>query len=101
MAHLHARDTDEKPTYKKSVYAEILEGIRRHCPGLIVCFSTSGRNFPELEKRSEVIELCPDMCSLTLSTLNLQKTASLNAPHNRGFVRQDDCIWCTSRIRVF
>lgn len=80
IAHLHARDHSEKPTWKKSVYQEIFEGVRKHCPDLIICGSTSGRNFPEFEKRSEVIELKPDMCSLTLSSLNFVNQASLNEP---------------------
>lgn len=80
IAHLHARESDGIPTYKKSVYQEIFEGVRKFCPELIICGSSSGRNFPELEKRSEVIELQPDMCSLTLSSLNFQKQASTNAP---------------------
>jgi 3-keto-5-aminohexanoate cleavage enzyme len=80
IAHLHARDTDQSPTYRKSVYREIFEGVRTHCPGLIICGSTSGRKDPEFEKRSEVIELQPDMCSLTLSSLNFLKQASVNSP---------------------
>lgn len=80
IAHLHARDEKQVPTYKKSVYQEIFEGVRKHCPDLIICGSTSGRNFPEFEKRSEVIELMPDMCSLTLSSLNFLKQASMSSP---------------------
>jgi len=80
IAHLHARDLDQSPTYRKPVYREIFEGVRTHCPGLIICGSTSGRKDPEFEKRSEVIELRPDMCSLTLSSLNFVKQASLNSP---------------------
>ncbi|MFT7363863.1 MAG: 3-keto-5-aminohexanoate cleavage enzyme [Algoriphagus sp.] len=80
IAHLHAREGDGVPTYKKSVYQEIFEGVRKHCSDLIICGSSSGRNSPELEKRSEVIELRPDMCSLTLSSLNFQHQASTNAP---------------------
>lgn len=80
IAHLHARAEDEQPTYKKSVYQQIFEGVKKHCPGLIICGSTSGRNFPEFEKRSEVIELQPDMCSLTLSSLNFANQASTNPP---------------------
>jgi 3-keto-5-aminohexanoate cleavage enzyme len=80
IAHLHAREGDGVPTYKKSVYQEIFEGVRKHCSDLIICGSSSGRNSPELEKRSEVIELLPDMCSLTLSSLNFQHQASTNAP---------------------
>lgn len=80
IVHLHARDDDQKPTYKKSVYQEIFEGVREHCPSLIICASSSGRSFQEFEKRSAVIELQPDMCSLTLGSLNFLNTASTNSP---------------------
>lgn len=81
IVHLHARDKNEVPDYKTEVYRDIFEGIRRHCPGLIICGSTSGRLFSEFEKRSAVIELKPDMCSLTLSSLNFVQHASVNEPH--------------------
>ncbi len=80
MAHLHARDENEIPTWDPKVYREIFEGVRKHCPDLIICGSTSGRNFSEFEKRSAVIELKPDMCSLTLSSLNFMNQASSNPP---------------------
>jgi uncharacterized protein (DUF849 family) len=80
IVHLHARNSDESPTYKASVYQEIFEGVRKHCPGLIICGSSSGRNWSEFEKRSEVLELKPDMCSLTLSSNNFASQASVNAP---------------------
>jgi len=80
IAHLHARLQDGTPTYKKTNYQKIFEGVRKYCPDLIICGSTSGRDFPEFEKRSEVIELKPDMCSLTLSSLNFINQASVNEP---------------------
>jgi 3-keto-5-aminohexanoate cleavage enzyme len=80
IAHLHARKEDETPTHQKEVYRDIVEGVRRHCPDLVICLSTSGRNASGFEQRSEVIELKPDMCSLTLSSLNFLNQASMNAP---------------------
>ena len=85
MVHLHARDIKtEAPTYKKEVYSEIISGIRQKNKDLVLCVSTSGRNFPEFEKRSQVLELTgevkPDFGSLTLSSLNFNKQASMNAP---------------------
>lgn len=80
IVHLHARDESGAPTWKKSVYRDIFEGVRTHCPELVICGSTSGRKFSEFEKRSEVIELKPDMCSLTLSSLNFPMEASVNSP---------------------
>lgn len=85
MIHLHARDPkDGNPTYKKEIYAEIIDGIRARYKDLVLCVSTSGRNFPSFEQRSECLELegdlLPDMGSLTLSSLNFNKQASINTP---------------------
>jgi uncharacterized protein (DUF849 family) len=80
LVHLHARDAYGEPTYRKAIYEEIVDGVRRHCPDLVICLSLSGRNFGEFEKRSEPIELMPDMGSLTLSSLNFSSQASINAP---------------------
>ena len=84
MVHIHARDEGGNPTYQKDTYAKIIRGIREVDPTLILCVSTSGRNFLEFEKRSECCELdgiCkPDMASLTLSSLNFNKQTSINSP---------------------
>lgn len=85
MVHLHARDPiSGVPTYEKEVYAEIIGGIRKYAPELVICVSLSGRDFEELEKRSDPLllegDFKPDMGSLTLSSLNFNKTASVNAP---------------------
>ncbi|MBO0340551.1 MAG: 3-keto-5-aminohexanoate cleavage protein [Bacteroidota bacterium] len=85
MVHLHARDeTTGVPTYKKEIYAQIVEGIRKYAPELVICLSLSGRNFSEIEFRSDPLllegDLKPDMGSLTLSSLNFNKTASVNSP---------------------
>lgn len=81
MVHIHARDPkDFSNTYKKDVYQPIIEGIRNHCPNLTICVSLTGRLHPEFEKRSEVLELKPDMGSLTMSSINFPKSASVNEP---------------------
>jgi len=85
MVHLHARHPiTGVPTYKKKIYSEIVEGIRKYAPYLVICISLSGRDFSELEKRSSPLllegSLKPDMGSLTLSSLNFNKTASMNSP---------------------
>jgi len=85
MVHLHVRNPETgEPGYKKELYAEIIRGIRTEEKDLILCVSTSGRNFSEFEKRSECLnldgELKPDFGSLTLSSLNFNKQASINSP---------------------
>ena len=85
MVHLHAREADTGvPSYKKEIYGEIIEGIRKFDKELVICVSLSGRNFKEFEKRSEPLQLDgdlkPDMGSLTLSSLNFNAVSSSNAP---------------------
>lgn len=85
MTHIHARDESTGvPTYKKEVYAEMIAGIRKYAPDLVICTSLSGRNFNTLDKRADVLslegDLKPDMGSLTLSSLNFNKVASMNSP---------------------
>jgi uncharacterized protein (DUF849 family) len=81
MVHLHVRDEDTlKNTYKKEVYQKIIEGVKKHCPDLLICVSLTGRNFPELEKRTEVLQLQPDLGSLTMSSLNFPTGTSINQP---------------------
>ena len=80
LVHLHARDENLNNTYKIKHFSKIVDGIRKHCPDLAICVSMSGRNFPEVEKRTEVLQLMPDMASLTLSSLNFQTGASINEP---------------------
>ncbi len=85
MVHLHARDSiSEEPTYKKEIYAEIIASIRKFDPYLVICVSLSGRTFSALEQRGNPLflekSLKPDMGSLTLSSLNFNKVASMNSP---------------------
>ncbi len=85
MVHLHARDEGTgEPTCRARIYERIIAGIRSFSEDLIVCVSLSGRNFKEFAQRAEPLQLDgnvkPDMGSLTLSSLNFNNVASLNAP---------------------
>ncbi len=100
VVHLHARDSDEEPSHDVGLYGEIIGKIRRFAPELVVCVSLSGRKRPDFESRSAALslegELKADMGSLTLSSLNFSRQASMNTPEmvqslakamlNRGIV---------------
>jgi len=47
MVHLHARDNDGAPTYKKDFFAKIISGIREHDEKMVIIVSTSGRTYQE------------------------------------------------------
>jgi 3-keto-5-aminohexanoate cleavage enzyme len=85
MVHLHARDPQSgEPSYKSELYAQIIEGIRRFAPDLVIGISLSGRMFQGFAQRSEPLKLegmlKPDMGSLTLSSLNFNRQASISEP---------------------
>jgi uncharacterized protein (DUF849 family) len=85
MVHLHAREPEKgAPTFKKDIYGSIIQGIRKKNKDIILCVSTSGRLFPEYGQRSECLDLDgdnkPDFASLTLSSVNFNKHASINSP---------------------
>jgi uncharacterized protein (DUF849 family) len=81
MVHIHARHPETlKNSCDKNHYRPIIEGIRKHCPDLSICVSLTGRLEPEFERRSEVLELLPDMGSLTMSSINFPTGESVNSP---------------------
>jgi len=80
LVHLHTRKDDGIPDYKVEIYHKIFEGLKKHCPDLVIGVSLSGRYYKEFEQRSEVLQLSPDLGSLTLSSLNFTKQASINTP---------------------
>ncbi len=79
VVHVHARDENGKPTYKKEAFESIIKEIKRKCPNIIICTTTSGRVYPQVEHRAEVLDLHPEMASLTLGSLNFPQYPSVNS----------------------
>jgi uncharacterized protein (DUF849 family) len=80
ILHLHARLPDGTPTYRSDIYREIFEGVREACPGVLISGSCSGRLHGEFWQRSQVLDLQPELGSLTLGSLNFVKHPSVNSP---------------------
>jgi len=78
VVHVHARDQQGLPTYKKKIFQDIFVRIREQCPEMIICATTSGRVHPQVEHRAEVLETGPEMASLTMGSLNFPCYSSVN-----------------------
>jgi 3-oxoadipate:acetyl-CoA acetyltransferase len=82
--HIHARQPDQEPTYRRDVFADILRRLKQTTPEAIVCVTTSGRVHKLFEERSDALELGgdlkPDLASLTLGSMNFPRQASVNDP---------------------
>ncbi|MCH8541526.1 MAG: 3-keto-5-aminohexanoate cleavage protein [Opitutales bacterium] len=84
MVHLHVRDEKEESTLCVKRYGELITEVRKLNPELIVCVSCSGRKTPDLESRLAPLQLTgdakPDMASLTPTSLNFPRQASITEP---------------------
>lgn len=79
IVHVHARDEQGRPTHKKECFEEIFCEIKKRCSDIIICATTSGRVTPQVEHRSEVLDLNPEMASLTVGSLNFPQHPSVNS----------------------
>lgn len=69
LAHIHVRNDDETPSSDPERFAAVQEGLRKHCPGLIVQFSTGGRG-RDPASRGLSLRHRPDMASLSTGSVN-------------------------------
>lgn len=79
IAHAHVRNADETPTSDPEKFARLKEGLEKHCPGMIVQFSTGGRSGAGTE-RGGMLPLRPDMASLTVGSNNFPTRVYENPP---------------------
>ena len=69
LAHIHVRNDDETPSSDPARFAQVQEGIKKRCPGMIVQFSTGGRG-RDPSARGSALYLKPDMASLSTGSVN-------------------------------
>ena len=79
LVHVHVRNADETPSSDPALFLAVMEGVRRHCPGMIVQFSTGGRGRSAAE-RSAALEFRPDMASLSTGSVNFPTIVYENQP---------------------
>ena len=92
IAHCHVRNDDESPSADPEKFARLLEGLRKHCPGMVVQFSTGGRSGAG-KARGAMLPLQPDMASLTVGSNNFPNHVYENPP--------DLVDWLASEMRGY
>jgi len=79
LVHVHVRNDDGTTTSDPERFGRFLAGIRKHCPDMIVQFSTGGRSGMGKE-RGAMLHLKPEMASLTTGSVNFAKIIYENHP---------------------
>ncbi len=79
IAHCHVRNAQGQPTSDPDLFAKLVEGLKTHCPGMIIQLSTGGRSGAEKE-RGGMLPLRPDMASLAVGSNNFPTRVYENSP---------------------
>jgi uncharacterized protein (DUF849 family) len=79
LVHIHVRDQDGRPSSDIDRFRDVQAGIVKHCPGMIIQFSTGGRG-RAAEERGGAIKLRPDMASLATGSVNFATIIYENPP---------------------
>ena len=78
LVHVHSRADDGSPCTDPDKFAEFQENVRKHCPGIIVQFSTGGRSGKGSE-RGSMLHHRPDMASLSTGSCNFPRSVYENS----------------------
>ncbi len=79
IIHAHVRNADQTPSSDPEKFAALKEGLEKHCPGVIIQFSTGGRSGAGRE-RGGMLPLRPDMASLSVGSNNFPTRVYENPP---------------------
>lgn len=92
IMHAHVRNDDESPASDPEKFAALKEGVEKHCPGMIIQFSTGGRSGAG-QARGGMLPLAPDMASLSVGSNNFPTRVYENPP--------DLVAWLASEMRKY
>lgn len=79
LVHAHVRDEHENSSSDPEKFQALMEGVAKHCPGMIFQISTGGRGRDQAE-RGKPLYLEPDMASLATGSVNFAKQVYENHP---------------------
>lgn len=85
IAHCHVREEDGTPTSDPERFARLMEGLQKHCPGMIIQLSTGGRSGAG-KARGGMLSLRPDMASLSVGSNNFPTRVYENPPDLVGWL---------------
>lgn len=92
ICHAHVRNDDETPSSDPEKFERLKEGLEKHCPGMVIQFSTGGRSGAG-KTRGGMLPLAPDMASLTVGSNNFPTRVYENPP--------DLVDWLSAEMREY
>jgi len=80
LFHVHARDSQEKPTLDIMMFKKIVKKIKNRTPEVIIQLSTGARAGKDWDDRTNPVKLLPEMASFTTGSNNLPRIVYENSP---------------------
>src|SRR3546814_15426198 len=85
VVHIHVRDAEENASSDPELFAQVQAGVTKHCPGMVVQFSTGGRGRdheqrkrPLRSEESRVGKECVSTCRYRWSPYHNKKKKQTN-----------------------
>jgi 3-keto-5-aminohexanoate cleavage enzyme len=78
--HVHARDSESRPTLDIAVYKQNVRKIKEIAPDVIIQLSTGARAGKDWDERTGPVRLLPEMASFTTGSNNLPGIVYENSP---------------------
>jgi len=79
ICHAHVRNDDQTPSSDPEKFAALIEGVQKHCSGMIIQLSTGGLSGAGTA-RGGMLSLRPDMASLSVGSNNFPTRVYENPP---------------------
>src|SRR5438105_7812815 len=88
VAHIHAREDDGAPSFRKERYAEIMAEVRARSP-IIINFSTGAIGIPMEDRVAHIRDLRPEIGALNMGSMNYAKYSAKRKEFVFDFVFQN------------
>ena len=99
ICHAHVRNDDGTPSSDPEKFARLKEGLEKHCPGMILQFSTGGRSGAG-KARGGHLSLRPDMASLSVGSNNFPTRVYENPPDLVDWLAGEDIVMKTANAAL-
>lgn len=70
IVHIHAREDDGTPSWRTEVFEQITAEVRKHCPDVIINFSTGAIGLSAEERIKHLPATRPDMAAFNMGSMN-------------------------------
>ena len=85
IVHIHAREDNGMPSWRTEVFEEITSEVRKHCPDVIINYSTGAIGLSIEDRLKHLPATSPDMAAFNMGSMNY----AIFSKRNKQFIWND------------